>query len=284
MKKMNDSAQLILIAGFTIGLAIVVSTIMLNNIIFASNMASESSIDANRYYISNTRQMASDAFSGAYYNAIRNQSSLNETLFNQYMSSYNRNAASVHALSGVSFNINNGTLYDAYFTENGLSDGEPDWVVMADINSTDSFLINISNTSILGDATNAFTVQAINSSGDSVWSVRLYNDSDYVNITAYDQNMSILDEFSSAVGFLNITNNLIYDGIGFNFDFANHTTNETYKLKFLNGTKASGYFSISGNLTDGTSFSRTRYSMVNATVSTSSGNTRINISIPISIP
>jgi len=283
MKKMDDSAQLVLIAGFTIGLAIVVSTIMLNNIIFASNMASESSIDANRYYVSNIRQMSSDALSGAYGFATKNQTSFNATLFNQYMSGYNHKAASVYALSGVSFNVRNSNFYDGYFTENGLLDGDSDWIVMADVNSTDSLLIEINDTSVLGNATNAFTVQAINSSGSSLWLVKLYNDSGNVNISVYDQNMSAVESGTSS-GFLNITNDLVDGDDSFDFHFNDYTVNETYKLKFLNGTNAAGYFSMSGNLTDGTSFSRVRYKMTNATVSTSSGKTRINVSIPISIP
>ncbi len=284
MKKMDDSAQLVLIAGFTIGLAIVVSTIMLNNIIFASNMASESSIDANRYYVSNIRQMSSDAFSGAYGYATKNQTTFNATLFNQYMSSYNHKAASVSALSGISFNIWNSTFYDGYFTGNGLLDGKPDWIVIADINSTDSFLIEINDTTVLGNATNAFTIQAINSSDISLWSVQLYNDSVNVNITVFNQSMAIVEETTTSFCSLNITNNSIDGGDYFDFHFNDYTVNETYKLKFMNGTNAAGYFSMSGNLTGGTSFSRIRYKMTNATVSTSSGGTRINVSIPISIP
>ena len=283
MKKMDDSAQLLLIAGFTIGLAIVVSTIMLNNIIFASNMASESSIDANRYYVSNARQMSSDAFSGAYGYATKNQTSFNATLFNQYMSSYNQKAASMYALSGISFNVQNSTFYDGYFTEDGLLDGDSDWIVIADINSTDYFLIEMNDTSVLGNATNAFMIQAINCSGDSVWSLKLYNVSGNVNVTVFNQTMPV-EETTTSFCSLNITNNSIDGGNYFDFHFDDYTANETYKLKFLNGTKAAGYFSMSGNLTDGTSFSRVRYKMTNATVSTSSGKTRINVSIPISIP
>ena len=284
MKKMDDSAQLLLIAGFTIGLAIVVSTIMLNNIIFASNMASESSIDANRYYVSNVRQMSSDAFSSAYGYATKNQTPFNATLFNQYMSCYNHKAASVYALSGISFNVRNSTFYDGYFTENGLLDGKPDWIVIADVNSTDYFLIDMNDTTVLGNATNAFTVQAINVSDISLWSIKLYNDSGYVNITVLNQSMVIVEETTTFFYSLNITNNSIDGGNHFDFHFNDYTANETYNLKFLNGTNAAGNFSMSGNLTDGTSFSRIRYKMTNATVSTSSGKTRINVSIPISIP
>ncbi|MDF1533900.1 MAG: hypothetical protein P1P69_05290 [Methanosarcinaceae archaeon] len=284
MRKMDDSAQLILIAGFTIGLAIVVSTIMLNNIIFASNMASESSIDSNRYHISNAKQMSSDAFSGAYGYAIQNQTPFNETLFNQYMSSYNQKAASMYALSGVSFNVQNSTFYDGYFTDDGLSDGESDWIVIADVNSTDSFSIEIYDTTVLGNATNAFTIQAINVSDISLWSVKVYDDSTNVNITVLNQSMAIIEERTTSFYSLNITNNSIDNGANFDFHLGEYTANETYKLKFLNGTNALGYFTISGNRTGSTPFSRVRYKMTNATVSTSSGKTRINVSIPISIP
>ena len=113
----------------------------------------------------------------------------------------------------------------------------------------------------------------------------MYNESGDVNITVYDQNMLVISTSDEAAPrYLNITNNLI-NGAYFNFDFANYTTNETYKLKFLNGTNAVGLFSMSGTLVDNEeSFSLARYWMANATISGSSGNTRINISIPFSIP
>ena len=285
MKKMDDSAQLLLIAGFTIGLAIVVSTIMLNNIIFASNMASESSIDANRYHVSNVRQMSSDALSGAYGYATMNQTPFNATLFDQYISSYNHKTASLYALSGISFNVQSSTFYDGHFTENGFLDGNSDWIVMADVNSTDYFLIEMNDTSVLGNATNAFTIQAINVSGISLWSVKAYNNSVNVSITVSNQT-AVVEETTSTLGILsmNITNDLVDGSTFFPYHFNDYTANEAYQLKILNGTNAAGYFSMSGNLTDGSAFSRVRYKMTNATVSTSSGKTRINVSIPISIP
>ena len=47
MKHCDESGQILLLAAFAIGFMIVISTVMLNNIIYASNMASESSNDIN---------------------------------------------------------------------------------------------------------------------------------------------------------------------------------------------------------------------------------------------
>jgi len=279
MKQMDDSAQLILIAGFAIGLGIVVSTIMLNNVIYASNMASESSVNTNLFDFSNVVQMTSGAFSGAYNNATRDQSSFNET-FDNYMTNYTGKVSNMYALYGTSFSLKTGTFYDAYFTENGLAGGNPDWVVMDDINETSSFLIT-PNTSSLGNEANAFEVQAVNQSDVSIWSIKLYNNGGNIGFNVTHLTGYVND---TAVHSLNITNNSIDNGDYFKFYFNTDTADETYQLKFLNGTRAVGVFSISGNLTNGQPFTRIRYKMTNTTVTISSVDTRINVSVPICIP
>ncbi|TFH44434.1 MAG: hypothetical protein E4G94_03855 [ANME-2 cluster archaeon] len=279
MRKIDDSAQLILIAGFAIGLGIVVTTIMLNNIIYASNMASESTINTNNFDISNAVQMTSEAYKGAYTEATRGQP-FNGAVFNHYIINYTDKASRMYALSGVSFTLVNGTFYDAYFTENGQYDGNSDWVVMNNISVTDYFLM-IPNSSSLGNEEDAFEVQAINQSDVSIWSLKLYNDSGNIGFNVTNLTGSI----SGTAGYsLNITGNLIDVGTDFNFFFDTDTAGETYKLDFVDGSNAIGFFSVSGSLTDSQQFTRIRYKMTNASISMASSDSQINLSLPMCVP
>jgi hypothetical protein len=49
----NESAQFMLLAGFIISIGLVITTVMLNNIIFESNMAGEAGGDPIKYDIVN---------------------------------------------------------------------------------------------------------------------------------------------------------------------------------------------------------------------------------------
>jgi hypothetical protein len=279
MRKIDDSAQLILIAGFAIGLGIVVTTIMLNNIIYASNMASESTISTNNFDISNVVQMTSEAYKGAYKDATSGQP-FNGAVFKKYIINYTERASYMYALSGISFKLANGTYYDAYFTENGLYDGNSDWVVMNNINVTDSFSI-VPNSSSLANETDAFEIQVINQSDVSIWSLKLYNDSGDIGFNVTNLTGSV----SGTAGYsLNITGNLVDVGTDFNFFFDNDTAGETYKLHFVNGSNVIGYFSISGNLTDSQQFTRIRHKTTNVSISMASSETQINLSLPMCVP
>ncbi|WP_135604969.1 hypothetical protein [Methanococcoides sp. NM1] len=280
MRKFDDSAQLLLLAAFAIGSTLVISTIMMSNIIYASNMASESTSDISNYEISNIAQMADEATRAAYYNATNNRTvPINESVFTQYMDSYATEASALYAFQGYSFSFDNSTLSDAYFTENGLYEGNPEWVLVKNISQTNKFMIDLTNTSKLGDAANAYEVRAINQSGTSIWFMKVYNDSSNITITVPGQTYS---KTGSNI-YLNITGNEINGGAS-DFNFSASTASDIYKLKFMNSSNAMGYYEISGGLADGNLFVEERYKVVNATINIASSNNKINVSIPITVP
>lgn len=274
MRKFDDSAQLLLLAAFAIGFTLVISTIMLNNIIYASNMASESTSDISNYEISNIAQMTDEATRAAYYNTNKS-----DTEIARYMDSYANEISLLYAFRGLSLSFNDSNLNDAYFTENGLYEGNSDWIVIKNVNRTDKFTIELTNTSKLGNASNAYEVRAINQSDVSIWSMKVYNDTTQINITVNNQTYS--KPLSTYM--LNITSNEV-DTIYTDLKFVASTQNETYKLKFVNSSNAMGYYEISGGLADGSSFVEERYKVINATISVASSDNKINVSIPITVP
>ncbi|WP_445474698.1 hypothetical protein ACT9XH_10005 [Methanococcoides methylutens] len=281
MRKFDDSAQLLLLAAFAIGSTLVISTIMLSNIIYASNMASESASDISNYEISNIVQMTDEATRAAYYNASNNDSApINEVVFMQYMDSYASEASALYAFHGYTFSFDNSTLNDAYFTENGLYGGNSDWFVVKNVNQTNDFAIDLTNTSKLGNASNTYEVHAINQSGTSIWFMKVYNDGSNINITVPSNTYS---ENGSSI-YLNITGNRINNNPVSNFNFGASTTGDIYKIKFVNSSNAIGYYTISGDLADGSSFTQKRRKVINATINVASTDNKINVSLPITVP
>ncbi|KXS41221.1 hypothetical protein HWN40_00060 [Methanolobus zinderi] len=281
MKKMNEAGQIILIAGFIIGIGIVVLTIMLNNIVYASNTASESSIETNVFDYSNVVKTTTEAYEKAYVDA-RNGSSIDGNKFNSYMTNYSERMVKSYSLSGFIFSLENDTLQDAYFTENGLADGNDDWVVIERVNNTDSFLLSIPNSSNLGNESNKFVIE-INNQSSSIWSATMFNSSGNINLTIYNSS-SILKSENSSFSEINITGNEI-DGINSNLHFNSQTANQTYTIKFINGSQAMGTFMISGDLVNGDPFYIERVNVVNSTIKLNkNGHLEINTTIPVTLP
>lgn len=283
MKRLNESGQMILIAGFIIGIGIVALTVMLNNIVYASNTASESSIETNVFDFSNVVQTTTEAYEKAYADS---NSGLNNATFDAYMANYSKKMVESYSLSGFIFTLDTGTLQDGYFTENGLAEGNDDWIVIERVNHTDSFLLSRLNTSTLGNESNKFVIEVNNQSGSTIWSASFFNSSDNINLTVYDSS-SILSYENSSFSDINITYNKIdgSDAAPFDFYFTTQTTGETYSIKFINGSQAMGTFLISGDLVNGDPFYIERVDVVNSTMKLNkNGHLEINVTIPITLP
>ncbi|WP_406655726.1 hypothetical protein V7O62_08020 [Methanolobus sp. ZRKC2] len=283
MKKLDDSAQLLLIAGFAVGIGIVVLTVMLNNVIYASNIASESSIDTSRYDIANAIQITTEAHEDAYQYAIKGGSFDNDS-FVEYLGNYTDKASSNYGISGLTFSCRNSNLSKAYFTQSGLADGKDDWTLVENIKITNLFALSIPDTSELGNESNRVTIQAINISGNTLWSMEFYNSSGKINITISDQS-SIIGNYQSNTGEINITSDLI-DGSGIipGFRFSDRTAGKEYSINIINGSHAIGTYFLSGNLSTDQPFTQARYWVVNPTITMSSREMVINRTIPISLP
>ncbi|MEZ5335579.1 MAG: hypothetical protein R2741_10250 [Methanolobus sp.] len=188
-RKFDDKAQLLLVAGFAVGVGIVVLTVMLNNVIYASNIASESSIDTSRYDIANAIQMTTEAHEDAYRSAMQS-GSFNNTSYENHLDAYEEMASRNYAISGLTFSMENSSFHEAYLTRNGLYDGKNDWTVVSNINTTDIFLLEINDTAKLGNSSNSLLITATNNTG-LIWSLEIYNSSGNINITVSDDSSVI---------------------------------------------------------------------------------------------
>lgn len=274
MKKWNDSAQMILIAGFAIGIGIVVLTVMLNNIIYASNTASEANIETNVFDFSNTIRVTTQAYEKAYDNG---------SIDNAYISNYSSKMAMSHAIAGFIFTLDNDSLQEPYFTQNGLRSGDPEWAVVDRINQTNYFDMEI-NISTLGNESNCFVAEAHNQS-DMLWSVRVFNSSGSFNVTVTNST-AILNTIirNGSLLKMNLTYNLM-DDAPYDFYYSSLTAGKQHKVKFRNGNQSSGTFAISGNLSNGQPFEIRRYHVLNTTMSLNkNGHLEMNVTIPVTLP
>lgn len=273
MKEVDDSGQMLLLAAFAIAFMVVVSTIMLNNLIYASNVASESSDELSYFDISNIVQLTDEATKAAYYNAT-SSGSFNDAVFSNYMNTYQQEMAIMYAYDGISFSFGNSSLNDAYFTKNGLESGTEDWIVINNVEHIDNFAVEIPNTSKLSNASNPFEIHAINQAGSLIWYMRIYNDSTNINVTSIDHSDS---DPATPYYTINITGEP-------NFNFSSRTFNETYRIEYFNGSSIVGYYEMVGNLTTNKTFQSDRYKVINTTISILSGKNKINVSVPVTVP
>ena len=282
MKRFDDAAQLLLIAGFAVGVGIVVLTVMLNNVIYASNIASESSIDTFRFDMENSIQMSTEAYEDAYQHTM-DMGAFNQTLFEQQITSYSKKASENYGASGFTFHLGNNNISEPYYSQNGLEDGKDEWTIVKNVNFSDAFVFEIPNSSNLANESESLIIKAVNGSG-TLWSAKLYNSSGIINMTIRDDSSIIgTKQISGGVGLINVTGNLA-SGHAFSYDFRDHTDGNDYSIKILNGSHTKGTFYISGNLTNGNSFSTARYKVVNPTLTMSSSDIKLNRTIAISLP
>ncbi|TGC07297.1 hypothetical protein [Methanolobus halotolerans] len=281
MKKLDDSAQLLLIAGFAIGVGIVVITVMLNNVIYASNMASESSIDTSRYDIANAIQTTTEAYQDAYIYSRQNGN--NSTLYEEYINSYTRKVSQNYATGGFTFHLQNHNYSEPYYTHNGLAGGKGNWTLVNNVNTTESFFIT-PKTSTMGNESNPLVFEAVNQSGSSLWSIKMYNSSGNVNITVTVG--SLAPNYSNNTGSnpeLNITGNKINNET-FIFNYSASTEGQDYSINIYNASNTIGMCTISGNLTSGRSFTLMRHNVANPTLKMSSSRMSVNRTVPVLLP
>ncbi len=276
MKKLDDSAQMLLLAAFAIAFMIVVLTIMLNNLIYASNIASESGDDISSFDVSNIVQLTDEATSAAYYNATTG-GSFDNSVFTQYLNTYEHEIQSLYAYRGITFSFSNSTLDEAYFTQNGLSSGTSDWIVINNVEVVNNFTVEMPDTGKLQNASSPFEIHAVNQSGSSIWSMKVYDDGININISVINQTNTIASSNNSV--YLDIINNNPV-----NFNFAASTASETYQIKYLNGSNAVGLYLITGSLATNDTFESERYKVINTTVNIAIGKNKVNVSVPVTVP
>ena len=281
MRTDDDSAQLLLIAGFAIGVGIVIFTVMLNNVIYASNMASDSSIETSSFELGNVLALTSQAYGDAYKSAI-SSGTFDSNVFKAYLSSYQGEVAKSFALSGTSLEIENSSFINAHFSKNGMADGVADWLLVRNVDLVDTFIIEIPDASTLDDVSSCLRIEAVETGGNLLWAMDVYDSGGNVNVSVMDSN-STLGTISSS-GYLNVTGNYVDGTSYFNFHFNDLTSSHEYQINVINGTAGEGTLTVSGDLADSQPFTIARHSVVLANITIASADKEIFVSYPVPVP
>lgn len=243
----NRDAQFMLLGGFIIAIGLVITTVILNSVIFEGNMAIGAGTQSSKTEIVNLMQITKDESRAAYINAstLREYTIQMISNFNNTTRNFRDNLSTIYALNGEGVNLswnvtnwNNGTdsTY-AYFTDNGMAGGSENWTVIQNVNNS-NITVNVS--------TGGFFINITNST--NFWQINFTNPN------------------------LTINNNQI-----------NTNVTPPYTISFINGTNATGRFNITGTAS-GRTFIRARDYILYANVSYSTSRVKADITIPISVP
>lgn len=275
----NRDAQFMLLAGFIIAIGLVVTTVMLNNIIFQTNIAGEAGADPLKYEIVNLMQITRDEVKSAYRNVTSpgQNALLNFTNFSRQMQNFNGNLSKLYAMRGggvnASWNVSNweNARY-ANFTENGSASGKINWTVMESVKNISVF--ELRNVSGKASDIDDFTINITNqTTGAFLWSMELENGDTDIRI----KNPTWSQTF-------NITNYSYINLLNPSYKF-NISVGSNYKISFYDTkNRVYGRYRILGNTTYGRDFIRARDYVLNANVTFYTSRLRADITIPVSIP
>ena len=266
----NRDAQFMLLAGFIIGVGLVITTIMLNSIIFESNMAIEDGSEISKNELLGIVQITRDETRSAYINATNSTGTNNDNIanFSKQVKSFIGNLSRISSLHGESVNLSwdlekwNKNQY-ANFTENGMAMGAANWTLVEGVRNTTIFEFNNVN------VTDYFLIVVTNSSG-SLWSMNITGSINVINKTGGSTNYI----FNNYINVLNST-----------YGFNTSTFNEIYAINFIHGSNSWGRFAMEGKNTQySTYFTRSRDYILNSTITFSTSRVRANITIPVSVP
>jgi hypothetical protein len=243
----NRDAQFMLLAGFIIAIGLVITTVMLNSVIFEGNMAIGAGNDPSKNEMVNLMQITKDETGAAYRNTSNASMPRNKTIANfiYQTQDFRDNLSTIYALNGdgvnLSWNVSNWNNSNyAYFTDNGMANGAAKWVVIQNASSS-NITVNV--------ATGSFIINVTNTTNTSkYWTITLSGGYQSFNST-------------------NISSNVP----------------PPYSITFLNAASATGNYSINGTAS-GRAFTRARDYILYANVTFSTGRVNADITIPISVP
>lgn len=154
----NRDAQFMLLAGFIIAIGLVVTTVMLNSIIYEQNIALGSGGESSKSDIINIILITKDEERAAY----NNSTSLGGNNFQKYsnfskqMQNFNSNLSKIYASHGDALNVNweNWTNKGyARFTENGTIEGISNWTVIENVKES-TIIVNVTSGNFYVNLTN----------------------------------------------------------------------------------------------------------------------------------
>lgn len=159
----SQDAQFMLLGAFIIAIGLAVITVMLSSIIFEGNKAIMAGSDSSKIDMVNLIQITQDEIRDAYRNSTTPQEDDALNNFNLHIREFGNYLPLIYAAYGEGIDM---TWEDwdnkdnVYFTENGIVDGTPDWIVAENVQNS-TITINITNIS------GSFNINVINDT--KVW-------------------------------------------------------------------------------------------------------------------
>lgn len=278
----NRDAQFMLLASFIIAIGLVITTVVLNSIIFEGNMAVEGGSELSKYELVNMMQIAGDEIKSAYINTTQAGGVKDKNIanFTGQMRNFSTNLPKMFALHGGAVNVTldienwNKSRY-ANFTYNGTTNGIANWPVVEGVNVSSINIFNLSNVTVLPGK--SFKIEARNSTGSSVWSIE-FNNTNYT-VT------NLTNTSTGASPFISMPNviNLSLPGLS-GYYFKNSTSSYSpVSIRIIDGNNSYGMFKIEG-LANGRKFYRGRDYVLYTTSTFSTSKFKINMTIPVSVP
>ena len=268
----DHEAQFMLLAGFLIAIGLVITTVMLNSIIFEGNMATESVTESSKYEMVNLMQITTDEIRSAYRNATVKKGSVpNMTLnFTRQVNNFSADLPKIYSMygGGARITYENWTNKGyANFTDNGRPDGKDNWTVVEGVIvknlSVFNFTINLTGS--------IFKIEARNPTGSPVWSIEL--NTTHYNVTNVTNSTFMLIPSDRV---FNLTSPVYY----FNVSTSSYPS---VSIHIIYGRNAFGTYKILG-LANNRNFTRERDYVLNTTVALSTSKVKANISMPVTVP
>lgn len=271
----DHDAQFMLLAGFLIAIGLVITTVMLNSIIFEGNMAIESVTENSKYEMVNLMQVTTDEIRSAYRNVTENGGTVQNTTvnFTVQVNNFSADLPKIYSLygGGAKITYENWTNKGyANFTENGRPDGKDNWTMVEGVNASSVIVFNVS-INFVGASGDIFKIEARDSAGSFVWSIE-FNDT-VSNVT--NSTNSTYNLFSSG-SVINLTSPEYY--------FKNSILLTPVSIYIIYGSNAFGTYRVMGQLVNNRNFTRERHYVLDTTVALSTSKVKANISMPVTVP
>jgi len=272
----NRDAQFMLLAGFIIAIGLVITTVMLNSIIFEGNMAVGGGSELSKFELVNMMQITRDEIKNAYINATLIGGTDVTVNFSMQMNNFSANLPKMFALHGGAVNITldignwNNTRY-ANFTDNGMPAGAANWTVVEGVNVSSVDVFKFYN--VTKASGKNFKIEARNSTGSSVWSIE-FNDTHYIvtNITNTTNGSTPINPLPNDI---NLIDPIYY--------FQSASSYGPVSIHIIYGNNSYGRFKIQG-IANGRVFYRERDYILNTTSTFSTSKFKLNMTIPVSVP
>jgi len=261
---------MLLVAGFTLAVALVITTVMLNDILFEANTAREPTSDPALYDLANLIQLTITETQQAYQNNT-NTPSMNLNSISSDLSKY-------FAYNGEGVKIKWNVSKVASLTESGLPGGG-EWTVVENVENVTSLIFKVS---IPGNESAArFSMEIkeapwtiiVEADGATVTNVTNGTGKEVCGNNTIDCGVNASSPFKIDV--LNLSNLQFFENVA---------GKGPYSITFSSTGNVTGWYRIEGNYTSGRRFQRSRGYVVNTTIAFSTSSLRFNATIPVPVP